>query len=87
MEVCILSEKKGIWLEDGDLVDVIERKPNGDYEFMTIVLSEMVQRDDCIAIFGGASNEQQFIVVISTFHVNFPPPLGYVMYHMFSEYI
>ena len=42
MEVCILSGKKGIWLEDGDLVDVIERKPDGDYEFMTIVLSEMV---------------------------------------------
>ena len=87
MEVCILSGKKGIWLEDGDLVDVIERKPDGDYEFMTIVLSEMVQRDDCIAIFSGASNEQQFIVVISTFHVNFPLPLGYMMYHMFSEYI
>ena len=42
MEVCILSGKKGIWLEDGDLVDVIERKPDGDYEFMTIILSEMV---------------------------------------------
>ena len=42
MEVCILPGKKGIWLEDGDLMDVIERKPDGDYEFMTIVLSEMV---------------------------------------------
>ena len=87
MEVCVLPRKKGIWLEDGVSVDMIERKPNGDYEFTTIVLSEMVWQDDRIAIFGGASNEQQFVVVTSTFHVNFPPPLGYAMYHTFSEYI
>lgn len=42
MEVCVLPGKKGIWLEDGVSVDVIERKPDGDYEFTTIVLSKMV---------------------------------------------
>ena len=87
MEVCILSGKKGIWLEDGVSVDVIERKPDGDYEFMTIILSKIVWQNDRIAIFGGASNEQQFIIVTSTFCVNSPPPLGYVMYYMFGEYI
>ena len=39
-------------MEDGVLVDVIERKPDGDYEFTTIILSEMVWQDDYIAIFG-----------------------------------
>ena len=87
MEVCVLPGKKGIWLEDGVSVDVIERKPDGDYEFTTIVLSKMVWRDDYIAIFGRASNEQQFIVVTSTFHVNSPLLLGYAIYHTFSEYI
>lgn len=87
MEVCVLPRKEGIWLEDGVSVDVIERKPDGDYEFTTIVLSEMVWRDDRIAVFGGAGNEQQFIVVTSTFRVNSPPPLGYAMYHTFGEYI
>ena len=87
MEVCVLPGKKGIWLEDGDLVDMIERKPDGDYEFTTIVLSKMVWQDNHIAVFGGASNKQQFIVVTSTFRVNSPPPLGYAMYHTFSEYI
>ena len=42
MEVCVLSRKKGIWLEDGVSVDVIERKPDGDYKFTTIVLSKIV---------------------------------------------
>ena len=42
----------------GASVDVIERKPDGDYEFMTIVLSKMVWQDDHIAIFGGASSKQ-----------------------------
>ena len=74
-------------MEDGVLVDVIERKPDGDYEFTTIILSEMVWQDDHIAIFGGRSNDQQFIVVTSTFCVKSPSPLGYVMYHMFGEYI
>ena len=74
-------------MEDGVSVDVIERKPDGDYEFTTIILSKMVWQDDHIAIFGGRSNNQQFIVVTSTFRVKSPPPLGYVMYHMFSEYI
>ena len=74
-------------MEDGVSVDVIERKPDGDYEFMTIILSKIVWQNDCIAIFGGASNEQQFIIVTSTFCVNSPPPLGYVMYYMFGEYI
>ena len=87
MKVCVLPGKKGIWLEDGVSVDVIERKPDGDYEFMTIVLSKMVWRDNHIAVFGGASNEQQFIVVTSTFCINSPPPLGYAMYHTFGEYI
>ena len=87
MEVCVLPGKKGIWLEDGVSVDVIERKPDGDYEFTTIILSKMVWRDDYIAIFGRASNEQQFIVVTSTFRVNSPLLLGYAMYHTFSEYI
>ncbi|ETW81448.1 hypothetical protein HETIRDRAFT_426864 [Heterobasidion irregulare TC 32-1] len=87
MEVCVLPRKEGIWLEDGVSVDVIERKPDGDYEFTTIILSEMVWQDDHIAVFGGAGNEQQFIVVTSTFRVNSPPPLGYAMYHTFGEYI
>ena len=52
MEVYVLPREKGIWLEDGDLVDMIERKPDGDYEFTTIILSEMVWQDDYIAIFG-----------------------------------
>ena len=30
MEVCILPGKKGIWLEDRVLVDVIERRLDGD---------------------------------------------------------
>ena len=71
----------------GASVDVIERKPDGDYEFMTIVLSKMVWQDDHIAIFGGASSKQQFIVVTSTFCVNSSLPLGYAMYHTFGEHI
>ena len=87
IEVCILPEKKGIWLEDGVSVDVIEKKPDGNYKFTTIILSKMVWQDDHIAVFGRASNEQQFVVVTFTFHVNPLPPLGYVIYHMFGEYI
>ena len=52
-EVCVLPRKKGFWLEDGVLVDVIKRKPDGDYKFTTIILSKMVWQDDRIAIFGG----------------------------------
>ena len=42
MEVCVFPGKKGFWLEDRVLVNMIERKPDSNYEFTTIVLSKIV---------------------------------------------
>ncbi|ETW80780.1 hypothetical protein HETIRDRAFT_115946 [Heterobasidion irregulare TC 32-1] len=88
MEVYVLPRKDGIWLENGVLVDVIERKLDVDYEFTTIVLSEMVWQDNHIAIFGEAGNEQQFIAVTvvcgrsgwCSIHATWVPPLGLIDY-------
>ncbi|ETW76125.1 hypothetical protein HETIRDRAFT_119323 [Heterobasidion irregulare TC 32-1] len=87
MGVTVITERDGVWLEEGVSIDVIEKKENGVFDYQSIVLGQRIWRDDRIVVFSGKASGKQIVVIASTHRVNSPSPMGYALYHNFGEYI